>query len=80
MPTPQVVLLLGLDNGPTEPMSCLNEEVQWIADNYLTNYSSSLWVEYLGKPLLSILDSAGIYTGNVGCCANSYSYSYMSLF
>lgn len=36
---PQIVLLLGLDNGASEPMAALNEEVAWIASNYLKNYS-----------------------------------------
>ena len=46
-------------------MACLNEEVAWIADNYLSTFDSDLWVNYLGAPVLSILDSAGQYNGNV---------------
>jgi hypothetical protein len=65
IPTPQVVLLLALDNGPSEPLACLNEEIAWIADNYLTTFAADLWVQYLGSPLLTILDGAGLYTGNV---------------
>lgn len=37
---PKVVLLLGLDNGAKEPIAALNEEVAWIANNYLKNYSA----------------------------------------
>ena len=42
--TPNIALLPALDNGPSEPIEALQEEVDWITTNYLANYSSLLQV------------------------------------
>ena len=60
LPTPQVTLLLGLDNGPTTTTTALNEEMAWIDRNYVRNPQyRGLWVHYLGKPLMVIFNGAG---------------------
>ena len=60
LPTPQVTLLLGLDNGPTTTTTALNEEMAWIYQNYVQNPNyKGLWVQYLGKPLMVIFNGGG---------------------
>ncbi|EGD81265.1 hypothetical protein PTSG_11301 [Salpingoeca rosetta] len=61
MSTPDVVLLLGLDNGPAEPLSCLQEEVDWITEEYLPKYRDLMFI-YEGKPLLIVFDGGGMYS------------------
>jgi hypothetical protein len=54
IPTPQVVLLLGI--APPWNIGALNEEIRWVHDNYLENPRyDGLFVSYLGKPLATIL-------------------------
>ena len=62
LPTPQVVLLLGM--APPFSIAALNEEMQFVHDTFVTNPKyAGLFVPYLGKPLvtvLSALDDAGL--------------------
>ena len=60
LPTPQVTLLLGLDNGPSTTTTAINEEMAWIYQNYVQNPKyKGLWVQYLGKPLMVIFNGGG---------------------
>ncbi len=60
IPTPQVTLLLGLDNGPTTTMTALNEEMHWIYRHYIQNPKyKGLWVYYRGKPLIVPFNGGG---------------------
>jgi len=60
IPVPQITLLLGLDNGPTTTMTALNEELQWVYDNYVRNPRyQGLWLYYEGKPLIVPFDGGG---------------------
>lgn len=60
LPTPQVALLLGLNNGVSTTTTALSEEMTWIEDQYVRNPRyQGLWVHYLGKPLIVIFNGAG---------------------
>jgi hypothetical protein len=60
LPTPQITLLLGLNNGPSTTTTAINEEMAWIYQNYVQNPKyKGLWVQYLGKPLVVIFNGAG---------------------
>lgn len=60
LPTPQVTLLLGLDNGPHTTTTALNEEMAWIDQHYVRNPRyRGLWVRYRGKPLLLLFNGGG---------------------
>jgi len=62
LPVPKVALMPGISNGPPATMEALNEEFEWIYQNYLrTPRFSGLWQELDGKPLIVVLD-----TGVVG--------------
>ncbi len=59
LPVPKVVIMPGLSNGPPTTMEALNEELDWMVQNYLENPRfESLWVIYEGKPLVVPLDCA----------------------
>jgi hypothetical protein len=56
--TPKIVLLLGLENGPTVPdgMKRLNGIFAWLTKNYLSKAEyKDLWLYYEGKPLVTVL-------------------------
>lgn len=58
LPVPQVTFLTGLSNGPPAAMEALNEELDWIYQNYIRNPRfEGLWLEYDGKPLITVLDT-----------------------
>ncbi len=60
IPVPQVVFILGLDNGPTTTTTAVNEEMQWIYENYVSNPRyQGLWLYYLGKPLILVFNGGG---------------------
>ena len=56
--TPQVTVLVGLDNGGVAPIAALNEEIAWIRQNYLAQ-----WPQHFtmldGLPLLVVFDGSG---------------------
>jgi len=61
MDVPKVVLMPGLSNGPATTMTAINELLQWIDENYLMNPRfDGLWLDYDGKPLIVILDTATV--------------------
>jgi len=60
IPVPQVTLILGLDNGPTTTMTAVNEEIQWIYENYVQNPRyQGLWLSHEGKPLILVFNGGG---------------------
>lgn len=55
---PRVVLMPGLSNGPPTTMEALNEQLEWIYQDYVRNPRfKDLWLIYDGKPLIIILDT-----------------------
>lgn len=55
---PKVVLMPGLSNGPPTTMEGLNEQLNWIYQDYIRNPRfKGLWQLYDGKPLIIILDT-----------------------
>jgi len=57
---PKMVLYPGLNNGPTTTMTAVNEELNWIYDNYVASPRyHDLFQEYLGKPLVLIHNGGG---------------------
>eukprot|EP00730_Choanoeca_flexa_P002907 TRINITY_DN11224_c0_g1_i3.p1 TRINITY_DN11224_c0_g1~~TRINITY_DN11224_c0_g1_i3.p1 ORF type:complete len:572 (+),score=75.70 TRINITY_DN11224_c0_g1_i3:2-1717(+) len=59
-PTPNIALLPALDNGASEPLAALQEELDWITSNYLRNFADLLQ-PFEGKPLLVLFDGGGKY-------------------
>ena len=58
LPVPQVVLMPGLTNGPPTTMEALNEQLEWIYQDYVRNPRfEGLWLIYDGKPLIIVLDT-----------------------
>ncbi len=60
--TPEVTLLLGLNNAPAAPLKTtgLNGEIAWIYRKYIQNpLFSSLWLHYRNKPLIVIINIGG---------------------
>jgi len=58
---PKVVIMPGYTNGPPAAMSALNEQLDWINQNYLRNPRfDGLFQDYDGKPLVVILDTAAL--------------------
>ncbi len=55
---PKVALMPGLTNGPPTTMEALNEQLEWIYQDYVRNPRfKDLWLIYDGKPLIIILDT-----------------------
>eukprot|EP01119_Soliformovum_irregulare_P004118 TRINITY_DN1512_c0_g1_i2.p1 TRINITY_DN1512_c0_g1~~TRINITY_DN1512_c0_g1_i2.p1 ORF type:complete len:489 (-),score=150.49 TRINITY_DN1512_c0_g1_i2:23-1489(-) len=62
IPVPKMVLLLGLDNGPTTTMTCLNQEIDWIYRNLYSDLRfRNLFQIYEGKPLLIPFDGGNFH-------------------
>ncbi len=58
---PKVALMPGLSNGEPATMQALNEELDWIYQNYLRDPRfDGLWQIYEGKPLIIILDTGAM--------------------
>jgi hypothetical protein len=61
LPVPKMVLFPGISNGRPCTMQALNEELQWIDENYLHNPRfKDLWLIYDGKPLVAVLDTGAV--------------------
>ena len=61
LPVPKMSLLTGLSNGKPTSMQALNEEHEWVYQNYLRNPRfRGLWQEYEGKPLIMPLDTGAM--------------------
>ncbi len=58
--TPQVTLLLGLDNGPVTTTTAINGEMAWIYRKYIQNPRfAGLWLYYHKKPLIVPFNGGG---------------------
>jgi hypothetical protein len=58
---PRIALMPGLSNGPPAAMTALNEQLEWIYQNYVLNPRfKGLFQEYEGQPLMLILDTGAI--------------------
>ena len=58
LPVPKVALMPGLSNGPPATMVALNEEFDWIYQNFLRNSRfKGLWQYWDNKPLIIVLDT-----------------------
>jgi hypothetical protein len=58
LPVPKVALMPGLTNGPPATMVALNEQLEWIYQDYVRNPRfEGLWQEFDGKPLIIVLDT-----------------------
>jgi hypothetical protein len=58
LPVPKVALMPGLTNGPPATMQALNEQLEWIYQDYIRNPRfKGLWQEFDGKPLIIVLDT-----------------------
>lgn len=61
LPVPKLVIMPGLSNGPPTTMEAINEQLEWIYQDYLRNPRfKDLWLIYDGKPLIIILDTAAL--------------------
>lgn len=61
LPVPKMVLFPGLSNGRPCTMQALNEELEWIYQQYLRNPRfNGLWLDFDGKPLVVVLDTGAI--------------------
>ncbi|MFA5814524.1 MAG: hypothetical protein WC865_02770 [Bacteroidales bacterium] len=58
---PKVALMPGISNGPPATMIALNEQLDWIYQNYVLNPRfKGLFQDFDGKPLMIILDTGVI--------------------
>jgi len=58
---PKVALMPGISNGPPATMVALNEQLNWIYQNYVLNPRfKGLFQEFEGKPLMIILDTGAL--------------------
>jgi len=58
---PKVALMPGISNGPPATMVAMNEQLDWIWQNYVLNPRfKGLFQDYDGKPLIIILDTGAI--------------------
>jgi hypothetical protein len=63
LPVPTVALMPGLSNGPPATMLALNEQLEWIFQDYVRNPRfKGLWQMWDGKPLIIILDTGVMAT------------------
>jgi len=61
MDVPKVALMPGISNGPPATMIALNEQLEWIYQNYVLNPRfKGLFQDYDGKPLMIILDTGAL--------------------
>lgn len=60
LPTPRIVLFLGVLNGPPTTMVAVNEQIDWVYHHYVRNPRfRGLFVELDGKPLMLIFNGGG---------------------
>ncbi|MDA8375851.1 MAG: hypothetical protein M0Z50_02015 [Planctomycetia bacterium] len=58
--TPEVTLLLGIDNGPVTTTTAVNGEIAWIYRKYIQNSRyAGLWLNYHKKPLIVVFNGGG---------------------
>jgi len=72
LPVPRVAIMPGLTNGPPATMVALNEQLEWIYQDYIRNPRfEGLWQIYKGKPLIIILDT-GVLAHKEGRTESSF--------
>ncbi|MEN8202314.1 MAG: hypothetical protein ABFS28_06940 [Bacteroidota bacterium] len=72
LPVPRVALMPGLTNGPPSTMQALNEQLEWIYQDYIRNPRfKDLWQIFEGKPLIIILDT-GVLAHKEGRTESSF--------
>ena len=72
LPVPKVAIMPGLTNGPPATMVALNEQLEWIYQDYIRNPRfNGLWQIYEGKPLIIILDT-GVLAHKEGRTESSF--------
>ncbi len=72
LPVPRVAIMPGLTNGPPATMQALNEQLEWIYQDYIRNPRfNGLWQIYEGKPLIIILDT-GVLAHKEGRTESSF--------
>jgi hypothetical protein len=72
LPVPKVAIMPGLSNGPPATMVALNEQLEWIYQDYIRNPRfEGLWQIYEGKPLIVILDT-GVLAHKEGRTESSF--------
>lgn len=72
LPVPKVAIMPGLTNGPPATMVALNEQLEWIYQDYIRNPRfEGLWQIYEGKPLIIILDT-GVLAHKEGRTESSF--------
>jgi hypothetical protein len=58
---PKVAIMPGISNGPPATMTALNEQMEWIHQNYVLNPRfKDLFQNFDGKPLMIILDTGAL--------------------
>ena len=63
LPVPMISLMPGLSNGPPAAIEALNEQLDWIYQDYVRNPRfRKLWQIWDGKPLVIILDTGAVGT------------------
>ena len=69
---PKVVIMPGISNGPPATMIALNEQLDWIYQNYVLNPRfKDLFQDYDGKPLMVILDT-GVLGSKKGTAESAF--------
>jgi len=69
---PKVALMPGISNGPPATMIALNEQLDWIYQNYVLNPRfKGLFQDFDGKPLMIILDT-GIVGHKMGTAKSAF--------
>lgn len=60
IPVPKIVLMPGLDNGAPTTTGAINECLDWIQTNYVSNPRyNGLWLDVEGKPLVIVFNGGG---------------------
>lgn len=60
IPVPKLILLPGLNNGPSAAMSAINEQQRFAYDSWVKpGKYKDLWYEYEGKPLIITFNAGG---------------------
>ncbi len=61
IPVPKLILLPGLNNGPSAAMTAINEQQRFAYDSWVKpGKYKDLWFEYEGKPLIITFNAGGL--------------------
>lgn len=79
MDVPKVALMPGISNGPPTTVVAINEQLDWIYQNYVLNPRfKGLFQDYDGKPLMIILDTGALGTKS-GTAASAFRVPFFEL-